>query len=138
MEIVKRLVDGSFQNEGRVRVARVVKQAAEEFEADAAFADVFVAIEFGAAGGFGIIAMPDAHVGKADGRVKLAHGFGVTLFADNVIAAYVSVAGIDAGGDRKVSARAAMSSAMLSKLDPKENSAPAVFSISRVSPLAAM
>ena len=70
-----------------MRVARVVEQTAEEFDADAAFPDVFVAIQLGAAGGFGVIAMPDAHIGQADGGVKLAHGFGVTLFADNVIAA---------------------------------------------------
>ena len=54
--------------------AGVVKQAAEGGGADGAFADVFVAIKFGAHGGFGVVAVPDADVVEAYGSGDLGGG----------------------------------------------------------------
>jgi hypothetical protein len=97
--IVARLVDGSFGDEGRVGEAEIVEQDAEGFDADSSLPDLLVAVEFRSAGGFGIVAVDYFYIVQADGGIEVLHGSIEALFADDVVAGDVSVAGVDAGCD---------------------------------------
>ena len=96
--VVTGFVDGSFRDEGGVCEAEIVEQDAEGFDADGSLPDVLVAIEFGSAGSFGIIAMNYFYIVQADSSVELLQSLINAPFADNVVSGDVSVAGVDARG----------------------------------------
>ena len=66
--------DRGFGDEGGVGEAGVVEKAAEGFQAHLAVADVFMAVEFGAALGLGVVHVPDADGFEADGGGGLLDG----------------------------------------------------------------
>jgi len=66
------------------------------FDADGALADLLMAVEFGAAGGLGVVHVPDADGFKADSGRSLAHGFLVALGRDQIVTGDVGVAGVQA------------------------------------------
>ena len=104
--VVAGLVDGSFGDEGGVCEAEIVEQDAEGFDADGSLPDVLVAVEFGSAGSFGVIAMDYFYIVQADGSVEMLQSLVNALFADDVVAGDVSVAGVDARGDGNDAAEA--------------------------------
>ena len=82
-----------------MRGARIVQQAAEEFEADGSLPDVLVTIELGTASGLGVVAMPDGNVFEADSPVEAAPSFPRNRFGNEVVSGNVRVAGVDASAD---------------------------------------
>ncbi len=79
--------------------AGVVEEALEGGGADGALADVLVAVEAGGEGGLGVVAVPDADGGEADGCADELHGLDVAVVGDDVVAGDVDVAGVEADGD---------------------------------------
>ena len=57
------------RDEGGMRKAQVIEQNAKRLFADHSLSNVLVAVEFGAARGLGVVAVPDLHVVQANGRV---------------------------------------------------------------------
>ena len=97
--VVAGLIDGCFRDEGAVGEARIVEQALEGGQADGAPADVLVAVEAGSAGRFGVVHVPDADLGEADGAIDKRDGFLVAGVGDDVVSGDVAVAGVEAGAD---------------------------------------
>jgi hypothetical protein len=83
-----------------VREAKIIEQNAKWLDADRSLPDVLMAVEFGSAGGLGVVAMNYLYIIQADGGVEVLQGLINALFADDIVSGNVSVAGIDAGGDR--------------------------------------
>lgn len=104
--LITGVVDWGFCDEGAVGEARVMQQAAEGGCADGSFANMLVAVELGAEGGLGVVAVPDLDGVDADGCADLLHGVGVARIGDDVVACDMDVAGVEADGDRGVGAEA--------------------------------
>jgi len=102
LEIIQWCVDWRLGNERCVGQSRIIQQTFEWSKTDTSLPDVLVSVELRAAGGFGIIAMPYMNVVQADCSVEPLDGIGVSIFADDVVAGDVGVAGIDAGSDWNV------------------------------------
>jgi hypothetical protein len=97
--VVAGTVDWRLGDEGGVGQAEVIEQNAEGLFPDHSRSDVLVAVELGAAGGFGVVAVDYFHVIQADGFVQLCQRPVKALFADDVVSAHVGVTGVDAGCD---------------------------------------
>jgi len=98
-QIVPRLINGRFGDESGMGQTRIVKQPSKRLCADASLPNMLVAIEAGAAGGFGIIAMPDGNILQSYGQIKVPQGLVHPFFANYVISGNMGMAGINAGGD---------------------------------------
>ena len=98
--LVAGLFDRGFGDEGGVDEAGVVEQAAEGFEAHGSLADVFMAVEFGAARGLGVVHVPDADSFEADGCGGLFDGLLIALGGDQIVTGDMGVAGVETDGDR--------------------------------------
>src|ERR1700722_20814468 len=97
--VVAGLIDRGFSDEGDMSEARVVEENAEWFAADGTFSNVLMAVELRSSRSLGVVAMDDFHMVQANGRIEMLQGLLDALFADEVIAGDVGVAGINAGGN---------------------------------------
>src|SRR5579859_1725701 len=79
--------------------ARIVEQAAKGGQADGSLSDMLMAIETGAARGFGVVHVPDADLLEADGAGEQGDGFLVAGCGDNVVSGDVAVTGVEACAD---------------------------------------
>ena len=75
-------------------------RATERPQADTSLADVLMTVELRSPRGFGIIAMPHAHILQPHGFVQVLQCILQSLRAHNVVTRDMSVAGIDAGANR--------------------------------------
>src|SRR6202035_4844134 len=82
--VVAGAVDWRLGDEGGVGQAEVIEQNAEGLFPDHSLSDVLVAVELGAAGGFGVVAVDYFHVVQADGFLQLCQRPVEAIFADDV------------------------------------------------------
>ena len=106
LTIIARFVDGSLGDEGSVGQPRIIQKPPKALQANRSLPDVLVAIKFGTASAFGIVAMPDLHPLKPNSLVQVLQSLIEAGFADDVISGDVGVAGINArrGGNDPVQA----------------------------------
>ena len=97
--VVAGLIDGGFSDEGDMSEAWMVEQNAEWFDPDGTFSNVLMAVELRSSRSLGVVAMDDFHMVQSNGRIEMLQGLLDALFADEVIAGDVGVAGINAGGN---------------------------------------
>src|SRR3979490_1134010 len=117
--IVAWLVYRGFGDEGSMGQPQVIQQDAKGFFANGSLPDVLVAIQFRAAGGFGVIAVPDFDIVQADGGVEMRQRLVEAFFADDVVSGNVGVAGIDARGNGGDTAEAGEDLGDLPKAGPE-------------------
>src|SRR5690348_15579420 len=67
--VVAGLVDRRFRDEGGVGQAGIVQQPPKRLKPDSSLPDMLVAIQARAASRLGVVAVPDAHLGEANGRI---------------------------------------------------------------------
>src|ERR1035438_362828 len=99
--LVAGLVHRGFGNEGGVGKALVVEQPPEGLNAYRSLADRFVPVELGAAFGFGVVAVPNAHRIEAHRGAGLPHRLRVAFGGDQIVAGHVGVASIQAHAHRR-------------------------------------
>src|SRR5688572_28733851 len=90
---------GGLDQQRPVLESRIVQQATEGFETEAAFPDVLVPIDAAAARLLGVVAVKHLHAIESDQPVERGERAPVSLFADDVVARGDQVAGVETDAD---------------------------------------
>ena len=85
LTIIARFVDGSLRDEGSVGQPRIIQKPPKALQANRSIPDVLVAVKFGTASAFGIVAVPDLHSLKPNSLVQVLQSLIDAIFADDVI-----------------------------------------------------
>src|SRR5207237_3314144 len=84
-QIVARIINWRFCDEGCVRQPRIIQQTAKWLQPNGSLANVLVAVELGCERRLSIVAMPDRNIAESDDPIQMLQSIFHARFADSIV-----------------------------------------------------